>query len=83
MTLDGLVQPESRSLEAGIPHRDVAAAGSRRRNAVQRRNGKKRLTFAIGGDTYRCMRVHAVETDRTRKAILEAALGKSLNRAKV
>ena len=81
VTLDGLVQPESRSSETGIPQRGATAAGSRRRNAAQGRKGEKRLTLAIDGDTYRRLRMHAAETDQTHQAILEAALAEFLNRA--
>ena len=83
VTLDGLVQPESRSSEIGILQRGAAAAaaGSRRRNAAQGRKNEKRLTLAIDGDTYRRLRMHAAQTDQTHRAILDAALAEFLNRA--
>ena len=85
VSLDGLVQPESRSSEIGILQRGAAAAaaaaGSRRRNAAQGRKNEKRLTLAIDGDTYRRLRMHAAQTDQTHRAILDAALAEFLNRA--
>jgi len=83
VSLDGLVQPESRSSEIGILQRGAAAAaaGSRRRNAAQGRKNEKRLTLAIDGDTYRRLRMHSAQTDQTHRAILDAALAEFLNRA--
>ena len=45
-----------------------------------KREGQKRLTLALDGDTYRRLRMHAAETDQTHQAILEAALAEYLKR---
>ena len=80
VTLEGLVLPETRSSDTGIPQRG-SAASSRQRPAVKGRKGERRLTLAIDGDTYRRLRMHAAQTDQTHQAILEAALAEFLKRA--
>ncbi|EYD70511.1 hypothetical protein Lokhon_03144 [Limimaricola hongkongensis DSM 17492] len=45
-----------------------------------KREGEKRLTLALDGATYRRLRLHAAQTDKTHQAILEAALTDYLNR---
>ena len=45
-----------------------------------KREGQKRLTLALNGDTYRRLRMHAAETDQTHQAILEAALAEYFKR---
>ena len=80
VTLEGLVQPDSRSLDTGIPPRGAATAGSNGPAARQGRKGEKRLTLAIDGDTYRRLRLHAAQTDQTHQAILETALAEFLKR---
>ena len=47
-----------------------------------KREGEKRLTLALDGDTYKRLRLHAAETGQTHQDILEAALSSSLSRYK-
>jgi hypothetical protein len=49
--------------------------------APKKREGEKRLTLALDGETYRRLRMHAAETDQTHQDILEAALAEYLSRA--
>ena len=49
--------------------------------APKKREGEKRLTLALDGETYRRLRMHAAETDQTHQAILEVALAEYLSRA--
>jgi predicted transcriptional regulator len=44
-----------------------------------KREGEKRLTLALDGETYRRLRMHAAATDKTHQAILEEALSKYLD----
>lgn len=73
LVLDGLVDTEDRPVDTGIPQRGAGQGGAMRKPAP-RREGEKRLTLALDGDTYRRLRMHAVMTDRTHQDILEAAL---------
>ena len=79
VTLDGLVQPDSRSFDTGIPQRGSAISSPGDHAALKRREGQKRLTLALDGDTYRRLRMYAAQTDRTHQDILETALMEFLN----
>jgi predicted transcriptional regulator len=59
----------------------VGRGFSRPASAPKKREGEKRLTLALDGETYRRLRMHAAETDQTHQDILEAALAEYLNRA--
>jgi hypothetical protein len=67
---------ESHPIDTGVPQR---GAGQTPRKP-SKRQGEKRLTLALDGDTYKRLRLHAVETDQTHQAILEVALAEYLNR---
>lgn len=51
------------------------------KSAPKKREGEKRLTLALDGETYRRLRRHAAETDQTHQDILETALAEYLARA--
>ena len=81
VTLDGLLNTQSRPTDTGIPQRGAAQFNSGQKLPPKKREGEKRLTLALDGDTYRRLRMHAVETDRTHQDILEVALAEYLTRA--
>ena len=80
VALDGLLNPESRPTDTGIPQRG-AGQGAAKDQKPSKRLGEKRLTLALDGDTYKRLRLHAAETDQTHQAILEVALAEYLKRA--
>jgi hypothetical protein len=71
VALDGLLNTGSRPTDTGIPQR---GAGQPTQEKKPKREGEKRLTLALDGETYRRLRLHAVDTDQTHQAILELAL---------
>ena len=79
VALDGLLNTESRPTDTGIPQRGAGQATAQDKKPPKR-EGQKRLTLALDGDTYRRLRMHAAETDQTHQAILEAALAEHLKR---
>ena len=81
VVLDGLLNTQSRPTDTGIPQRGAAPLNTGKKLARKKREGEKRLTLALDGDTYRRLRIHAAETDQTHQDILEAALAEYLNRA--
>lgn len=81
VALDGLLNTQSRPADTGIPQRGAAPLTTGARPAPKKREGEKRLTLALDGETYRRLRMHAVETDQTHQDILEAALAEYLKRA--
>ena len=81
VTLDGLLNTQSRPTDTGIPQRGAAPLNAGSKPAPKKREGEKRLTLALDGETYRRLRMHAAETDQTHQDILEAALAEYLNRA--
>lgn len=81
LALDGLLNTQSRPTDTGIPQRGTAPPGSEPKPTPKRREGEKRLTLALDGETYRRLRMHAAETDQTHQSILEAALAEYLKRA--
>lgn len=72
--LGGTVDPTARPADTGVAQRGATVKPAKRA-------GEKRLTLALDGATYRRLRLHAVDTDRTHQDILEAALAEYLNRA--
>ncbi|WP_316016072.1 CopG family transcriptional regulator [Roseobacter sp. HKCCA0434] len=80
LALDGLLNTEARPTDTGIPQRG-AGQGATQGKKQPKRPGEKRLTLALDGETYRRLRLHAVETDQTHQAILEVALAEYLKRA--
>ena len=82
IALDGLLNTQSRPIETGIPQRGAAAPGTEEKTPPKKREGEKRLTLALDGETYRRLRLHAAQTDLTHQAILEEALTQYLGRAK-
>ena len=72
--LGGTVDPTVRPADTGAAQRGATVKPAKRA-------GEKRLTLALDGATYRRLRLHAVDTDRTHQAILEAALAEYLDRA--
>lgn len=81
VVLDGLLNTQSRPTDTGIPQRGAMLTNVDLKAAPKKREGKKRLTLALDGETYRRLRIHAAETDQTHQDILEAALTDYLNRA--
>ena len=81
VVLDGLLNTQSRPTDTGIPQRGSAPLNTGQKLAHKKREGEKRLTLALDGDTYRRLRMHAAETDRTHQDILEVALAEYLDRA--
>ena len=80
VVLDGLLNTQSRPTDTGIPQRGAAQLNTGQKLAPKKREGEKRLTLALDGDTYRRLRMHAAETDQTHQDILEVALAEYLNR---
>lgn len=77
VALDGLLNTDSRPTKTGFPQRgEIKQPGKAK---PSKRDGEKRLTLALDGETYRRLRLLAVETDRTHQAILEDALISYLN----
>ena len=81
VTLDGLLNTQSRPTDTGKPQRGAALFNTGPKPAPKKREGEKRLTLALDGETYRRLRMHAAETGQTHQHILEAALAEYLNRA--
>jgi len=81
VALDGLLNTQSRPTDTGIPQRGATFANLSMKPAPKKREGEKRLTLALDGETYRRLRMHAAETDQTHQDILEAALAEYLSRA--
>jgi len=78
VTLDGLLNTNSRPADTGIPQRGATPAVADPKPAPKKREGEKRLTLALDGDTYRRLRMHAATTDQTHQDILEHALAEYL-----
>lgn len=81
VALDGLLNTQSRPTDTGIPQRGAARSNIEANSAPKKREGEKRLTLALDGETYRRLRLHAAGTDQTHQDILEAALTEYLDRA--
>lgn len=82
LSLDGMLNTQTRPIDTGIPQRGAGLPPSQpTAKAPKKREGEKRLTLALDGETYRRLRMHAAETDQTHQDILEAALAEYLNRA--
>lgn len=78
VALDGLLNPTGQKpVNTGVPQRGAEPDIPRKSS---KRDGEKRLTLALDGETYRRLRIHAVETDQTHQSILEAALVEYLKR---
>lgn len=78
IALDGLLNTRSSPTDTGIPQRGATSAPAAKK---VKREGEKRLTLALDGDTYRRLRMHAAQTDKTHQAILEEALSVYLDSA--
>ena len=81
VALDGLLNTENRPTDTGIPQRGAAPSNTEPKPAPKKREGEKRLTVALDGETYRRLRMHAALTDQTHQDILETALAEYLKRA--
>jgi len=78
VALDGLLNPTAKKpINTGVPQRGAEPASEKK---PSKREGEKRLTLALDGETYRRLRMYAAETDQTHQAILETALAEHLNR---
>jgi len=75
VALDGLLNTDSRPTNTGIPQRGAVQSTQEKKS---KREGEKRLTLALDGETYRRLRMHAAETDQTHQDILETALAEYL-----
>lgn len=80
-SLDGMLNTQTRPIDTGIPQRGAMLTNANKKPAPKKREGEKRLTLALDGETYRRLRMHAAETDQTHQDILEVALAEYLNRA--
>lgn len=80
IALDGLLNTQTRPTETGIPQRGAMLTNADQKPAPKKREGEKRLTLALDGETYRRLRMHAAETDKTHQDILESALAEYLKR---
>lgn len=80
IALDGLLNTQTRPTETGIPQRGAMLTNADQKPAPKKREGEKRLTLALDGETYRRLRMHAAETDKTHQYILESALAEYLKR---
>lgn len=78
VTLDGLLDTTSKPTDTGIPQRGAEVPKAPK---PAKREGEKRLTLALDGMTYKRLRLHGVEKDRTHQDIIEAALLEYLDRA--
>ena len=76
VALDGLLNTRTAPTDTGIPQRGSGSAIVAKK---MKREGEKRLTLALDGETYRRLRMHAAATDKTHQAILEEALSKYLD----
>lgn len=76
-----MLNTQTRPTDTGIPQRGAAPLSTGQKLAPKKREGEKRLTLALDSETYRRLRMHAAETDRTHQAILEVALAEYLKRA--
>lgn len=76
IALDGLLDTQSSPTNTGIPQRGATPAPVAKK---VKREGEKRLTLALDGETYRRLRLHAAQTDKTHQAILEEALSTYLD----
>jgi len=81
VALDGLLNTQSRPTDTGIPQRGAVPSDTGQKSAPKKREGEKRLTLALDGETYRRLRMYAATTDQTHQDILEAALAEYLERA--
>lgn len=83
LSLDGMLNTQTRPIDTGIPQRGATLQPPSKPAAKvpKKREGEKRLTLALDGETYRRLRMHAAETDQTHQAILEVALAEYLSRA--
>jgi hypothetical protein len=81
VALDGLLNTQTRPTNTGIPQRGAVLTNANQKLAPKKREGEKRLTLALDGETYRRLRMHAAKTDQTHQDILEVALVEYLNRA--
>lgn len=78
VALDGLLNPTAQKpINTGVPQRGAEQNAPKK---SPKREGEKRLTLALDGETYRQLRFHAAKTDQTHQAILETALAEYLNR---
>jgi len=81
VTLDELLNTDTRPLDTGFPEREAGRETSAGKPIPKKRVGEKRLTLALDGETYRRLRLHAVTTDETHQDILEPALTEYLSSA--
>lgn len=81
IALDGLLNLETRPSDTGIPQRGASDFYGVTQAPAKKREGEKRLTLALDGETYRRLRMYAAQTDQTHQDILEAALVEHLKRA--
>lgn len=81
LSLDGMLNTQTRPTDTGIPQRGVTVQRpNKATKPTKKREGEKRLTLALDGETYRRLRIHAAKTDQTHQTILEVALTEYLNR---
>jgi hypothetical protein len=80
VALDGMINTETKPLNTGVPQRGAEDEALSAKPAPKKREGEKRLTLALDGETYRRLRMHAATTDETHQDILERALAEYLKR---
>ncbi|AUM75880.1 CopG family transcriptional regulator [Paracoccus jeotgali] len=79
VTLDELLNTDTRPLDTVFPEREAGREPSAVKPIPKKRVGEKRLTLALDGETYRRLRLHAATTDETHQDILERALTEYLS----
>ena len=77
MKLDGLVDPGSRPASGGARQR----GGHKPSGQAAPTASPKRLSVVLDAETYRSLRIHAVETDRTHQDIISDAVARYLRGA--
>lgn len=86
VALDGLLNTQDRPKDTGVQQRGAASRERKPPESLKaenekkpKREGEKRLTLALDGVTYKRLRLHAVDVDRTHQDIIEDALKQYLN----
>lgn len=80
VSLDGLLDTTARPTDTGIPQRGAVQAIEPIAKPAKRVGGK-RLSLALDGETYKRLRLYAVEVEQSHQDILERAVKELLDRA--
>lgn len=80
VSLDGLLDTTAKPTATGIPQRGAENAAEAVAKPAKREGGK-RLSVALDSETYKRLRLHAVEVEQSHQDILERAVKELLDRA--